>query len=123
MADVTTPFNCGFCGETKPGIEPLSNGTVARYCGGCGNTHEEFAGTPEERLDAAERAFDLALDDLRNDRCDHLPGWYGGLSDEDKVQTRATLRLGRYDNAVYELNEARRTLGLGRLTREEEAAR
>jgi hypothetical protein len=121
--DLTTAFNCAYCGKTKPGLEPVGNGTVARYCGSCGNTFEEFDGTPEERLDAAERAFDLALDDLRNDRFPNPPGDFDRLSDEDKAHLRATLRLGRYDNARFELDAARAALGLPYLTREEEAAR
>lgn len=124
MADLTTtPFLCGHCGETPAGLEPLGNGTVARYCSSCGNTHEEFNGTPEERLDAAERAFDLALSDLRSRNTPNLPGWYEGLNEEDKALTRTTLLLGRYDNARFELTEARRELGLAPLTTAEENAR
>lgn len=120
---VETPFNCEYCGPTKPGLEPVGNGTVARYCSGCGNTFEEFDGTPEERLDAAERAFELALEDLREDRFPNPPAGFDELGEDDKAQLRATLRLGRYDNARFELNEARRALGLPYLTHAEEAAR
>ena len=123
MSDITTPFNCGNCGPRRPGLEPLGNGTVARYCSNCGNTHEEFDGTPEERLDAAERAFDLALDDLRNDRFPNPPSGYDDLGDDDKAHLRASLRLARYDNARYELDAARAELGLSYLTNEEVAAR
>jgi hypothetical protein len=112
---IDTPFNCGTCGPRRPGLEPLGNGTVARYCSNCGTTYEEFDGTPAERLDAAERAYKLALDDLRNDRFDDPPAGFDELGDADKAHLRATLRLARYDNAAHELNEAREANGLGRL--------